>query len=191
MQLPDYQSQPFNQYQHSQVNDGLAVAIHPIANKEESKKYFGVDLLSNNVLAVHVVAENRSSSSSFILSKDQFSMRIGRSEKISASSPNKVGSGAGAKRMHIAGAALGSLPLLMVGGKMSSNASIIKHNFAVKELQKQILSPGETVEGFVYFQLPEKGDIQNQLTFHLEAQDLRNKVKKNFDYNYNYRKGQK
>lgn len=188
MRLPDYQSQPFNQYQHSQVKDGLAVAIHPIANKEESKKYFGTDLLSKNILAVHVVAKNRSSSSSFILSKDRFSMGIGRSEKSSASGRNKIGSETGGQIMAIAGAALISLPLLFVGAKMISDATVIKHNFAVKELQKKTLSPGETVEGFVYFQLPEKKDIPNQLTFHLEAQDLRSKVIKNFDYTYNFKK---
>lgn len=191
MHLPDYQSQPFSQYQHSQVKDGLAVAIHPLTTKEENKKYFGTDLLSANILAVLVVAKNRSSSSSFILLKDRFSMGIGQSEKNSVSGRNKISSETGGQVMAIAGATLISFPLLFIGAKMISDASVIKHNFAVKELQKKTISPGETVEGFVYFPLPEKEDIPGQLAFHLKAQDLKSKGIKKFDYTYNFRKEEK
>ena len=78
LHLPEYKPQTIDRYPHAQVKDGLAIAANPLIDKEEVVKYFGADLLSLDVLPVLVVAENRSLSSSFVLSKEQFSLKGGK-----------------------------------------------------------------------------------------------------------------
>ena len=51
IKLPSYEMRPPNYYANVQVKNGLAVAIHPLIDKHECKKYFGVDLMSADILA--------------------------------------------------------------------------------------------------------------------------------------------
>src|ERR1700675_3963404 len=46
-------------------------AVHPFTGPTESDRYFGTVLLDHNVLAILVVAENRSASSSYLLTREQ------------------------------------------------------------------------------------------------------------------------
>ena len=56
------------------------------------------------------------------------------------------------------GSVLLSLPALFIGMKMVSDADNIEQNFAIKELKRQTVSPGQSAGGFVYFQLPDAAD---------------------------------
>lgn len=186
LHLPDYEAQPINNYSNFQVKDGLTVAIHPLTGKEEVLKYFGTDLLSSNILPVFVIAENRSSSSSFILSKERSTMKAGQLEVDFGTDSSKAASESGGETVQMVGVLLISLPLLFVGAKMISNATVIKHNFVVNELQMKTLSPGKVTHGFVYFQLPEERLVLDQWVIHLEALDLRSKDIKYFDIEFEW-----
>ncbi|MFO0795298.1 MAG: hypothetical protein U0586_14705 [Candidatus Brocadiaceae bacterium] len=74
MRLPEHEGIPINQSKNSQMKDGLTVAIEPFTDEHEIKKYFSANLLNANILPVFVTAENRSTTSSFIVSKEQFSI---------------------------------------------------------------------------------------------------------------------
>lgn len=181
LHLPKYEPQSFDHYLCSQVKDGLAVAIHPLTDRREIRKYFGIDLLSAHILAVFVVAENRSSSLSFILSKDQFSLGAKQIETGFTSGFDQLTSESGSDAVSILGAIFIAPALILFGAKMDSDAAEINYNFAVKELQTKTLSPKEVTHGFVYFRLPDEYNVNDQWTVHLEAFDLRNKDSKSFN----------
>ncbi len=195
MKLPEHPVQPANYSPYSQIKDGLAVAIEPLTSSQESEKYFGTDLLSAGILAVFVTAENRGAPSSFLVTKEQFSLREGQAEVHEASRRDQLGSEAAGQTINTVGA-LGlvivpilALPLVFVGSKMTSDATVVKQNFAVKELQAKTLSSGEEIHGFVYFQLLPGHTGPGQWTVHLEAQDLNTKEVKSFDFTFEWRKG--
>jgi hypothetical protein len=186
MKLPKYEPQPVEQYQYSKKKNGLAIAIYPMTNREETKKYFGTDLLSSNVLAVLVVADNRSSSSSFILSKDKLSLYGIDFKADSAVSHNDVTDPSAGTAINTAGAVFVSAPLLIIGAQMFSNSAAIKHNFRVKEMQSQTISPKEKTHGFAYFQLPEENRLPDQLIVHLEVIEIASKEMISFDIPFKY-----
>ncbi len=177
-ELPPYQAQTFDTYQFSASNKGLTIALHPLTDKVESEKYFGKDLLAANILAGFLVVENRSPTSTFLLSNEKIQLESsktgGRSEDIGDTTAGEIGVGvvtAGA--LLIAPAALVLLPL---AGILVSQANEVHHNYLAKEFQTQTLAAGEKTEGFVYFQLPEKKeDWPEQWTLYIESFDVKSK----------------
>ena len=67
--LPDYVASSSREYVHKSTLNDLTVAIHPLVSQTEVEKYFGTNLLARDILPVLVVAENRHTSSSFIVRK--------------------------------------------------------------------------------------------------------------------------
>jgi hypothetical protein len=180
--LPEHEMPPLTYYPYSQEKDGLAVAVQPVMSPQESKKYFGTDLLSAGILAVFVTAENRNSPSSFLVSREKFSLRFQQTEASGVSRRDQLRSEVPGQVVMITGAAL-SLPLLFVGTKLISDANVVKNNFAVKELQAKTLSSGEKIHGFVYFQLPQ-GQAAAGRTLHVEIQELTTKQVNSFDFTF-------
>lgn len=161
------------QYQHnkvngnySQVKDDLSVSINPIIDAVESKKYFGRDILSSGVLAVHILIENLSSSDDYIFEKDKIVFKEGgglgnqghkgvgeeiRANEQSAIDTQAVGLGATFLVTPLA------LPLYFAGLSNMRNLNAVKHNMISKELRTKIVHHGEKIQGFVYFSI--KSDV--------------------------------
>lgn len=182
LQLPLYAPQPVDRYNNVQVKDGLAVAIQPMLDAEESEKYFGTNLLARNILPAFVVSENRHASSSFLLLKNRISLSAG--QPALAGSPDKARSEAGAEALGWTSVALGSLPLAAIAVKMMSDATVINRNFKAQEFQTKTLSPGQTAQGFVYFQLPEGAKLPEQGTIRLEALEAMHKEVAHFEFTF-------
>jgi len=193
MHLPNYEPQGYGHYKNSQVQDGLAVAIHPLTDKEESEKYFGTDLLSGNVLAVFVMAENQSPGANFLISNRQFSLRAEKQDYKGAATYEGSSETAGQATMLVGAlllypVAVAVLPMLFAGAKMISDSTEIKRNFAVKELKTRTISPGEGTHGFVYFQLPANGAVPHRLSVHVEVQELKRKGPVVFDLPFEWKR---
>ena len=54
----EYPVQGVDQYRWTSTKGGLAVAIHPLVNETENKKYFGTDLIARGILPVLIVFQN-------------------------------------------------------------------------------------------------------------------------------------
>jgi len=140
----------------------VAIGIHPVTDKREMKEIFKVDLSDKGLLPILLVAENRSASS-FIISKDQVHVADEASGTSRTSQLTNVTSQAAGTAIGLAGgaaAAAGVIPgpglLLAFGGlKLASDATVIQHNLADKQLYSRTIGPGQNVQGFVYVQYPE------------------------------------
>ncbi len=170
-----------------------------MTDRKEIKRYFGVDLIALNLLPVYVNAKNESSSS-FVVSREWVSLETGPS--ISAENPGgtqvrsqaqRAGSQAEAGATGFLVLAAITMPIGLIVfmpaiNKMSSDASEITYHFATNELQMGTLSPGETAEGFVYFDLPESQDMPPQWPIHLKAHDLKSGESREFDFLFTWTK---
>jgi hypothetical protein len=84
------------------------------------------------------------------------------------SQKKQIASGTSGTAMAMVGAAAISLPLVIVGMKLASDATVIQHNLAEKELYKRTLPPGQNVHGFVYYPFPKDTAITGRHRFVVE-----------------------
>jgi hypothetical protein len=75
--LPDYPMRPLDEYERKQIKESFALAIQPLT-REDVEKYFGTNLLAENIFPVFVVMENRSSESSYVFLKDRIRLIAGQ-----------------------------------------------------------------------------------------------------------------
>jgi hypothetical protein len=188
VKMADFESKPFDKYTYSQIKDGLAIAIHPISNKEESKKYFGTDLLSANILALYVIVVNRESSTEFLLLKDRVSLRQSEHLLGSASNSDSVGSPEAGEDVIIVSAFF-LFPMIFVGAQMVTDAFEVKHNFIKKELRSATLSPNESTKGFLYFSLPKENIGAGNFYFSIEITNQRTHNINTFVIPFTFKKG--
>ncbi len=201
VQLPHYQERPPDQATLTQVKDGLSVTIRPMTDKKEIAKYFGADLLSLNLLPVHISAKNESSSS-VVVAREEVSLKILQSRSPENLDRTPVGvqsqaqrAGSQAEGASTALLVLGTLTMplglaifMPMIGKKSSDAAEISYHFATNELQTVTLSPGESIAGFVYFDIPGGQDMPSQLPINIKANDLKSGGIRNFDFLFTWAK---
>ena len=48
--------------------------MSPIIRRDQSKKYFGIDMLAMNILPVHILAENKANGANLILDREKISL---------------------------------------------------------------------------------------------------------------------
>jgi len=150
LRMPAYPVHPASSYANRISHDAVDIAIHPITGASESKRYFGTNLVSRNVLAVLVVVDNHSSSS-LVLDPTHCQL-VGLPDR--AGDEQLPGKGAGQAVGVLSVAAISPL-LSVVAMKMMFDSENIKYNLHVKELARQTVSPGKSAQGFLYFRLPE------------------------------------
>jgi hypothetical protein len=185
--LPDYSPLPAHQYSQKETLGDLTVAIYPMTQETEIKEYFGMNLLSADILPVTIVVENRNPELHFILRKDEIKLVNQSTQRFDRSNnPETVGSSTGEKTVG-AIALLSPLAAGMMIG-MISNAAEMKRNFAMKEFQQATISPGETKSGFVYFQLPKPEASPIQWRFEIQAMDVKNKNPLTFTYVFDWKR---
>lgn len=156
-----YHTQKFEQYKNVQIEDGVAVAVHPLDDPKEVEKYFGNDLLSEGVLPVFVHVENRHPTKSIVVSKSKTTLH-----------PPSIPFDPAVVKTDSFGDGLFyvSLPLILgIGLPMNAAATVrddyredLRYNFEVSELAQHTLSPGKTGTGFVYFGVA-KGSLSSEV----------------------------
>ena len=191
LSFPEYEAQPFNYNQHSQIKDGLTVAVRPMTNKQEVKRYFGASLVSANILPVFVIVENRRVSSSFILSKDQISFQTDESTTPIPSGRDNIGDDSTGRDVMVAGQVLLSPLLLIIAGEMIAEADAITANAVNKELTSKTISPGQLHKGFVYFQLPKDNITPQRWILHINFLNHKSRKLISFDLPFQFKKGTK
>lgn len=192
--LPAFKPNDAEKYSFKQVKDGLVVAMQPMTNHDENRKYFGHDLLSADILPVLIVVTNQNDTDSFLVVRDKCIVQQANApltEKGTLAENGAAVSALGGTGIvlglsHGAGllATGGFLwaPMIIISAKLGSDATIIKHNMIVHEFQTHTLSQGESIFGFLYVQLPEDSPVPDFLLIRLEATHLKSRTDRIFDF---------
>ena len=174
MSLPEYPGVAVNQCRCRTEKGPLALAARPLTQKDEVKQYFGVDLLARDVLPVCLVVANTSGTSSFVVDRAKVSLAGGAQDSGDDKEKSKGETGeviatAGAVAL-VAGPLVAAPVAMLIGSKMSSDAQMVQQNMRAKQLDRHTVSPGESVQGFVYFDIsryreqhPDTGTIRAEL----------------------------
>jgi hypothetical protein len=134
--------------------EGVELQVDPFTDPERVKTHFGAALRNLGIFPVYVSAKNVSPDRTYLLTREQFTLGDsgGAAQGTGATDAPAYRSGAG-EAVSMAGAAVISLPLLFVGSKMIIDAEAVQHNLIKQEFQNQMLEPGDSVSGFIYFSL--------------------------------------
>ena len=156
--LPDYTPKPITHYQYKKKRDGLEVIVQPFTDAQENEKYFGIDFKKMGYIPILLIARNSSTNNSFILKKEQVSIKIDNPDENGGVSLNKQLSDQKEELEEAATvAAYMLLPVIsMFALNDKLNIKEIERNLLEKEFQTSTVSPGKKAHGFIYFKLPEK-----------------------------------
>jgi hypothetical protein len=167
MSVPEFKVNSTVSYASQSEQNGLLVAVYPMTDAREIDDAFKVDLLAKSVIPVLLVAENMSSSVTFVLKQDGVSVsgleglgsegglrRSVTSEK-TGQSVATAGLATMAAAAVVAPVLIVAAPLVLVGLKMSSDAMVIEHNMADRLFYSQTIDPGQRAAGYFYIKLSE------------------------------------
>jgi hypothetical protein len=159
MSLKQYPSPSLRDLETASSQQGISAVAYRIKDEQESLDYFGVNLTSKGIFAVHLTVINNNPSISYLLPAE--SVRLGKAGTLGrADDPSSAASNA-ANAIGITGAALASPLLLAVATQQLSNSTVIKENFESKQLRTNTLDPGNKVSGFVYFRAENATQLGN------------------------------
>jgi hypothetical protein len=149
MDLEQYPNAPSNLLGKTPSRNGVSVAAQPLLGEKESKAYFGVDLIKNDILAVHITVRNDNANKSYLVPAD--SLQITQRNAVDNVNTPEDGDQQAGEAIGVASVVLISPALLAVAVQQLSDASIIKENFEAQKFRTTTIDPGETVGGFSYF----------------------------------------
>jgi hypothetical protein len=191
VQLTQYKANEFVAYKNVKFNNQLNIAVQPMTDKDEQEKYFGRVLTDQGVLAVYVIAENRSPSSSYVLSTEKISLfkidnkqALAKATREDVADPN-VGNIIGWIGMPFC---LGgvtviiTLIFLSVGKSITQNALTTQSSITCNDLYTRTISPGKSVNGFVFFKLPDGKMNGKELLLSVQAAELGTPLILNFEF---------
>ena len=164
MKLEKYEIYQNTNYIESSNAQGLFLFAKPMMNKADLKKYFGVDLLKNNILPVYISVWNKNPNISYIIYEESFRILQATSKDKTfqpESEDEKLGefSEVALYPVYIIPELIVPLaPIASFSSQQYSDAEIIKDNFEEKKFRTTTLEPYEKKSGFVYFNLK---DIKN------------------------------
>jgi hypothetical protein len=162
---------PVTSYQLHQEVDGLQVAIEPLTDSAEVKELFKMDLLKNGILAVFVVATNSSTSTSFLVTADQFRLANAAGESESKL-PEDAASASPASTASMVFGLTGYLASTLITGYSPDQALVNNQNLQHLELPRRTLSPGGATSGYVYFSIPKEKTRSDQWIIHYKSKTL-------------------
>jgi hypothetical protein len=145
--ITDYQPASPSISERTAQESGVEVALDPFVESARTEKYFKIDAVANGIAILHVRVANKTADQTFLVKKEDFQLlRNGAGDLISG---KKIESSSPAGQV-IGVVGMGAL-MGIVGGAMVSHATEVQRNFTSKEMGDQTLSPGENMEGFIYF----------------------------------------
>ncbi len=133
---------------------GVEVALDPFVEKERTEKYFDMDAVGQGIAILYVRVINKTADQTFLVQKENVQLIRNGAGGLAGGGGRTASSQASANAIGITGAVLGGLGgvgLLSAGSAMVSHSTEVQRNLTSKEMGDQTLSPGESMEGFIYF----------------------------------------
>lgn len=155
MSVPPMPIQPIESYALRQETRQVTVAVHPVMSKQEIDATFNTDLLDRGIVPILVVIDNKNPSASFVVAREWVAVVNNETAVRTASALPAARSETGAQVATVVGAALISLPLVIGGMKIASDAQVIQHNLGDKAFYSHTVAPGRRAQGYLYFNASE------------------------------------
>ena len=163
--IADYQPASAATTERAVQQSGVEVALDPFVEKARTEKYFDMDAVAEGIAILHVRVANKTADQTFlVLKKNVRLIPIGAGTAMTGDGKQIERSKTGAETTGIIGGVAGSAPLILVSAAMLSKSTETQRNFVGKEMPDQTLSPGESMEGFVYFTPVKKGEDWSRAT---------------------------
>lgn len=167
--------------------EGLAVRVQAFADQSKIDQYLGADLLDRNILPVFVSIKNYSSTSRYIVLKQDFRIELAgtlrTSRETEAAAPTSLNTAIG-----VAGIVLVSPLLILAGGKMFGDAAAAEHNMIKQGLRSDTLNPGQEVSGFLYFPVGDRPVAGNVYNLQIEASNPQTNTRLEFAFELTIKK---
>jgi hypothetical protein len=151
--LPDYPRASPSASERTIQKSGVQIALDPFVEADRTKKYFGTDAAADGIAILHVRIANDTSDQTFLVEKEDFQLLPGGAENLM---PDQKIDRPNVAAHIISGVAVGSI-LSLIESASVSKSSEIQRNLTSKEMGDATISPGKSMEGFIYYQLPTKG----------------------------------
>ena len=138
--------------------DGLKVTVDPFMSKEAFKEetfkdYFGTGKPGPEMLVLHLKAENTSTQAAWILQKENLQLFAGDARRGQMAGPDVSGQVVAGEVLANLGVWWLSLGTVIVANRIATDATVVAHNFMLREWLDTTLYPGQSREAFVYFKL--------------------------------------
>jgi hypothetical protein len=163
--ITDYRPPSPSATERTAQQAGVEIAVDPFVQSGRTKQYFAMDAVGSGIAILHVRVANRTSDQTFLVEKKHFqlvSRAAGVNMAADGNTPGSSTKGKGTETTAVVLYGVGSPVLgvgfLLAGAAASSHAEEVQRNFVSKEMADQTLSPGQTMEGFIYFSPVTKGE---------------------------------
>lgn len=158
--LPEYKYGPMDGYPSRVERDGFVVGVRVVLDQEVLDKYFGQNLVALGILPLEVSMQNRSTSQSFLVEKENWSLGSGGSAVTEDQLPSPTA------RAIVAGGGI-------LGYALAAAAQNTRTSIAISEMQTYTISPGRTFSGFLFYKRPpNKASNDEEIDLEVRAQEL-------------------
>jgi hypothetical protein len=162
--IADYQPAAPSASEHTALASGVVVALDPFVESARTKQYFDIDAVAEGIAILHVRVTNQTADQTFLVEKKDFQLRP------DGAAGGLTGDGKQIQRSHttentlntigtigVATEGIGLIGVGLIGLAMNSQSAEIQRNLTGKEMPDATLSPGKSMEGFIYFTPVKKG----------------------------------
>jgi hypothetical protein len=165
--LQEYPVKAVRDYPAAVRRSGLAVAAIRVADQEDQRKYFGINLRSRGYLPVLLVIGNETTDASYLLNKEELKYKLGGRSRALSPAPSKA---SGADKVV---AVAGNVPSVytFMARLAASKSKELRQHLLRSELQSATLSPGVSAHGFIF--VPVHGNYPTPHQISLTIQFLR------------------
>jgi hypothetical protein len=156
---------------YSSQKDGLHLTVDPFLDEDRTQKYFLIKAYKEGLVICHVHIRNDDSAVSYHVRAQNFKLLLGNGGEVTEVATPASGRSEAGELMQLIGPG-------WYGMKQSSDASKARQNLAANRLLDETLSPGRSMQGFVYFKLPAKSTLGggSKLTLSAENSSTHEKV---------------
>jgi hypothetical protein len=160
---------------NSPETSGLRLIVDPMFDRVRARQVFDLEPERLGLLAIHLQVENNNPNASFLLQKENFRLQASVSQTPGVSSTGQYyrpetngslgGRGASSPEMRV-------LLGVVFGVPNTVYDAAVNRSFVREEIRDQVLAPGRSASGCVYFQTG-KGQTPGRALLTLSFRDLR------------------
>jgi hypothetical protein len=201
VEIQTHTPQNIDRYQYRVDKDGFRIVVDPFKEDTRLVTYFGCDLLSMGIYPLFVMMENHNAEDGFVLINDKVSLVKNSADAATKTTPestdgialhdNAIRNQAAAANVltTVSPLFLPVLPVAVIFASASSSRlrddAIIRRNLEDRQMPTKTLYPGGSVNGFLYFKIDKKDDVDGVQGVTLVIKNLRTNELKPFLVHFN------